>query len=127
MSEVVLDASIILAVLNQEDGSQGMTGFIANAAISTVNLSEVVAKMAIAGIPEEVVKQILSGMKLKVIPFSEEHALRAGMLIPFTRSLGLSLGDRACLALGLSLSQPVLTTDRLWGNLNLGIEIRVMR
>jgi PIN domain nuclease of toxin-antitoxin system len=127
MSEVVLDASVVLAVLNQEDGSQEIAGFIANSAISTVNLSEVVAKMAIAGIPEEVVKQILSGIKLEVIPFSEEHALRAGILIPSTRSLGLSLGDRACLALGLSLSQPVLTADRLWGNLNLEIEVRIMR
>jgi PIN domain nuclease of toxin-antitoxin system len=83
--------------------------------------------MAITGIPEDVVKQILSGMKLEVIPFSEEHALRAGMLIPSTRSLGLSLGDRACLALGLSLGQPVLTTDRLWRSLSLEIEIRIMR
>jgi PIN domain nuclease of toxin-antitoxin system len=127
MSKFVLDASIILAVLNQEEGSQEIASFIPNAAISTVNLSEVVAKMAIAGIPEDVVNQILSSMKLEVTPFSEEHALRAGMLIPSTRSLGLSLGDRACLALGLSLGQPVLTTDRLWGSLSLEIEIRIMR
>ncbi|MBS9388248.1 MAG: type II toxin-antitoxin system VapC family toxin [Dolichospermum sp. WA123] len=127
MSEVVVDASAILALLNQETGSEEVLRFIGKAAISTVNLSEVIAKLADAGIPEEDIRQILSNLNLEVIDFNEEQALKAGMLRPNTKSIGLSFGDRACLALGIILNQPVLTTDRLWGSINVGVEVRVVR
>ena len=127
MSEVVVDASAILALLNQETGSEEISQFIDNAAISTVNLSEVIAKLAEAGIPAEDIRQILGNLNLEVIPFNEEQAFKAGMMRPATKSIGLSFGDRACLALGIFLNQPVLTTDRLWGSLSVGIEIRVVR
>ncbi|MTJ09189.1 MULTISPECIES: PIN domain-containing protein [unclassified Anabaena] len=127
MSEVVLDASAILALLNQETGSKEVLNFIGKAAISTVNLSEVIAKLADAGIPEEDIRQIISDLNLEVINFNEEQALKAGMLRPITKSIGLSFGDRACLALGIILNQPVLTTDRLWGSINVGVEIRLLR
>ena len=127
MSEVVVDASAILALLNQETGSEEVLRFIGKAAISTVNLSEVIAKLADAGIPEEDIRQILSNLNLEVIDFNEKQALKAGMLRPNTKSIGLSFGDRACLALGIILNQPVLTTDRLWGSINVGVEVRVVR
>ncbi len=127
MSEVVLDASAVLALLNQETGSAEISQFIGNAAISAVNLSEVIAKLAEAGIPAEDIRQILENLNLEVIPFNEEQAFKAGMMRPATKSIGLSFGDRACLALGIFLNQPVLTTDRLWGSLSVGIEIRVVR
>ncbi|WP_414551284.1 PIN domain-containing protein [Anabaena sp. CCY 0017] len=127
MSEVVVDASAVLALLNQETGSEEISQFIGNAAISAVNLSEIIAKLSEAGIPAEDIRQILGNLNLEVIPFNEEHALKAGMMRPATKSIGLSFGDRACLALGIFLNQPVLTTDRLWGSLSVGIEIRVMR
>ena len=127
MSEVVVDASAILALLNKETGSEEVLRFIGKAAISTVNLSEVIAKLADAGIPEEDIRQILSNLNLEVIDFNEEQALKAGMLRPNTKSIGLSFGDRACLALGIILNQPVLTTDRLWGSINVGVEVRVVR
>jgi PIN domain nuclease of toxin-antitoxin system len=127
VSEVVVDASAILALLNQESGSEAIAQVIGNAAISAVNLSEVIAKLAEAGIPEEDIRQILFNLNLEVIAFNQEQALQAGMLRPATRSIGLSLGDRACLALGIVLNQPVITTDRLWGSLTLGIEVRVVR
>ncbi|AHJ29435.1 type II toxin-antitoxin system VapC family toxin [Nodularia spumigena CS-584] len=127
MSEVVVDASAILALLNQETGSEEISQFIDNAAISAVNLSEVIAKLAEAGIPAEDIRQILGNLNLEVIPFNEEQAFKAGMMRPATKSIGLSFGDRACLALGIFLNQPVLTTDRLWGSLSVGIEIRVVR
>ncbi|MEA5564848.1 MULTISPECIES: type II toxin-antitoxin system VapC family toxin [unclassified Anabaena] len=127
MSEVVVDASAVLALLNQETGSEEILQLIDNAAISSVNLSEVIAKLAEAGIPEEEIRQILLNLNLEVILFNEEQALRAGMMRPATKSIGLSFGDRACLALGVILNQPVITTDRLWSNLNIGIEIRVVR
>ena len=127
MSEVVVDASAILALLNQETGSEEVLKFMGKAAISTVNLSEVIAKLADAGIPEEDIRQILSNLNLEVIDFNEKQALKAGMLRPNTKSIGLSFGDRACLALGIILNQPVLTTDRLWGSINVGVEVRVVR
>jgi PIN domain nuclease of toxin-antitoxin system len=127
MSEVVLDASAILALLNQETGSEEVSRFIGKAAISTVNLSEVIAKLADAGIPEKDIRQILSNLNLEVIDFNEKQALKAGMLRPITKSIGLSFGDRACLALGIILNQPVLTTDRLWSSINMGIEVRLLR
>ena len=127
MSEVVVDASAILALLNQETGSEEVSRFIGKAAISTVNLSEIIAKLADAGIPEEDIRQILSNLNLEVIDFNKEQALKAGMLRPITKSIGLSFGDRACLALGIILNQPVLTTDRLWGSINVGVEVRLLR
>lgn len=127
MSEIVVDASAILALLNQESGSEEVLQFIGNATISTVNLSEIIAKLAEGGIPEQDIQQILTNFHLKVVPFDEEQALIAGMLRPASKPIGLSFGDRACLALGIVLNKPVITTDRLWSNLNVGIEIRVVR
>jgi len=127
MSEVVLDASAILALLNKEPGSEEVLKFIGKAAMSTVNLSEVIAKLADAGIPEEDIRQIISHLNLEVIDFNQEQALKSGILRPITKSIGLSFGDRACLALGIILNQPVLTTDRLWVSINVGVEVRLLR
>jgi PIN domain nuclease of toxin-antitoxin system len=63
----------------------------------------------------------------EVVDFTADHARLAGTLIVQTRSLGLSLGDRACLALGLTLKAPVYTTDKSWKNLKLGVQIHVIR
>ena len=127
MSKVVVDASAILALLNQEKGSEEISQWIGKAVISSVNLSEVVAKLAEGGVTEADIEEILSNLNLEVVPFSQEQALRAGILRPSTKSLGLSLGDRACLALGLYLKLPILTADKLWSNLNLAVEIRLIR
>ncbi|WP_413174788.1 PIN domain-containing protein [Anabaena azotica] len=127
MSEVVLDASAILALLNEEPGSEEVLKFIGKAAISTVNLSEVIAKLADAGIPENDIILIINNLNIEVIDFNEEQALKAGILRPITKSMGLSFGDRACLALAIFLNQPVLTTDRLWSNISIGVEVRILR
>jgi PIN domain nuclease of toxin-antitoxin system len=127
MIEVVLDASAILALLNKETGSEEVLKFIGKAAMSTVNLSEVIAKLADAGIPKEDIRQIISHLNLEVIDFNQEQALKSGILRPITKSIGLSFGDRACLALGIILNQPVLTTDRLWVSINVGVEVRLLR
>ena len=127
MNKVVVDASAILALLNQEKGSEEISQWIGNAVISSVNLSEVVAKLAEGGVTEADIEQILANLNLEVVPFSQEQALRAGILRPLTKSLGLSLGDRACLGLGISLNLSVLTTDKVWANLNLGVEVQLIR
>lgn len=123
MSEVVLDASALLALLNRERGQE----VVARAAMGTVNLSEVVAKLAEGGMPEEAIREALDGLPLEVHPFGGDLAYQTGLLRPSTKARGLSLGDRACLALGGKLSLPVLTTDREWEGLEAGVEVRVIR
>ena len=118
----------MLAALNHEPGSEKLTPeMLTNAAGSTVNLAEVHTKLVSrGGDPEEAWEDTLSAIQ-EPVPFSEEHARIAGGLVAVTRALGLSLGDRACLALGLALKAPVYTTDRSWKSLKLGIRIHVIR
>lgn len=127
MSEVVLDASALLALLNREPGHEEIARIISHAAISAVNLSEVVSKLAESGMPGEAIRDALEGLALEIHGFGRELAFQAGLLRPLTRSRGLSLGDRACLALGRQLNLPVLTTGRAWEGLDLGIEVRLVR
>ena len=127
MSSVVLDASALLALLNAEPGSEEVERAIPGAAISTVNLSEVVAKLVENGMPEDAVRAVLGEIELEVHPFDLETAYQAGALRNETRKLGLSFGDRACLAFGRRLGWPVLTTDRDWKKLEVGVEVRVIR
>ena len=128
MNRIVLDASAMLALLNGEPGSEKLTPqMLTQAAASTVNLAEVHTKLVSrGGHPDEAWEDTLSSVQ-ESMPFTEEHANVAGRLTSVTRALGLSLGDRACLALALSLQAPVYTTDRSWKNLKLGIRIHVIR
>ncbi|GAA6616221.1 type II toxin-antitoxin system VapC family toxin [Scytonema sp. NUACC26] len=127
MSNYVLDASAILALLNNELGSERVISVLTEAAISSVNLSEVIARFAESGMSETEIREVISSLGLEIIYFDTEMAYRAGILRPLTRQSGLSLGDRACLALGQFLGLPILTTDRAWADLELGINIQVIR
>jgi PIN domain nuclease of toxin-antitoxin system len=128
MNEVVLDASAILAVVFREPGAEKLTNEILdNAVISTVNLAEVQSKLVKKGyIPEEAWEDALSLVTVAE-PFTSEHAKIAGSLIAKTEKLGLSLGDRSCLALAIALKAPVYTTEQVWRNLKLGVPIHVIR
>ena len=127
MSEVVFDASALLALLNREPGHEEVAQVVPDAAISAVNISEVVSKLAESGMPGEKIEEALEGLALEIYDFGRELAFQAGMLRPATRSRGLSLGDRACLTLGERLNLPVLTTDRAWEDLELNVEVRQVR
>jgi PIN domain nuclease of toxin-antitoxin system len=127
MSEVVLDASAVLALLVGEPGWEAVAGVVSGATISAVNLSEVIAKLVERKMPELAIRTALAGLGLQVSPFSEEDAYLTGLLRQPTRALGLGLGDRACLALGRRLGAAVLTTDRTWLELGLGVEVRLVR
>ncbi|GMV44013.1 MAG: hypothetical protein AMXMBFR64_57290 [Myxococcales bacterium] len=126
-SEAVLDASALLALLHGEPGSQRVASAIPGAAVCAVNLCEVVGKLADTGVPEAVIQSAISGLGLEVYPFDEELAYRAGLLRPVTRALGLSLGDRACLALAQRLELPAITTDKQWSRVALEVEIVLAR
>ena len=128
MSRVVLDASAVLALLNNEPGAEKLTPeLLSDATCSTVNLAEVQTKLVSSGgSPDEAWEDTLSPIR-EASPFTDEHARVAGGLVAQTRALGLSLGDRACLALGLALNAPVYTADKSWKKLKLGLRIHVIR
>src|SRR5512141_470753 len=113
MSRIVLDASALLAVLNNEEGASKLTPeLLATATSSTVNLAEVQGKLVSRGLKPDAAWQAAISPVQHAAPFTAAHARTAGSLITQTRQLGLSLGDRACLALGLALKAPVYTADR---------------
>ena len=128
MSESVVDASAVIAFVRRELGAAVVARAIAaGAAISTVSLAEIVSKLSELGRSEEEVRRVIDGLGLDVVPFDEDHAFRAGGLRTATRSAGLSLGDRACLALAEQPGVPALTTDRSWQQVQMGIEIHIIR
>lgn len=122
-----MDASALLALLNEEPGNEIVAESIPGAVISAVNLSEVAAKLVEAGMPDDAVRSALGDLGIEVRAFDSEAAYRTGALRASTKKLGLSLGDRACVALGLQLSSPVLTADQDWKELDIGVEVRTIR
>ena len=125
---MVLDASALLAYLHQEKGWQRVSGALADGArISSVNWCEVAQKARAAGLDVNLVRSLLDGVGLVIEAFSSAQADVAASLWQTTRRAGLSLADRACLALALEQGSPVLTADRAWNRLGLGAEIELIR
>lgn len=114
MSDVVLDASAVLAMLRGEPGGDTVAEYIGRAAISAVNLQEVAKEMLREGASIERVRPVLDELGLDVHPHDREAAYAAAALYQQTRQHGRGLGDRSCMALGLQLAVPVLTADREW-------------
>jgi ribonuclease VapC len=128
MNRVVLDASAIIAVINAESGTEKLTAqLLARAVGSTVNLAEVQTKLLSRGWTSEQAWEDATSPVRDVLPFDEEQARIAGDLSIQTRPVGLSLGDRACLALGISLKAPVYTAEKAWKKLKLGVKVHVIR
>jgi ribonuclease VapC len=127
VSEVVLDASALLAVLRKEPGREIVEPLLVGATVSAVNYSEVIKKSVEAGGQANETRVLLRFMDLVVVPFDEPQAVEAGALFGQTRGKGLSFADRACLALGLMRRWPVLTTERRFAEVGLPLEVRVIR
>lgn len=127
MNDLVIDASALLAILAQEPDAERWSVALTDAAISAVNLSEVVAKLADTGMSEAEIRSALEPLGLDVVPFDFTQAYEAGLLRPQTKGIGLSLGDRACLALARSRKSPVLTADRAWARLSIGVDVQLIR
>ena len=123
MSNFVLDASALLALLNGEVGSDQVMKVLPQAVIASVNFAEVVTKLADEGRNVSEIRLYLDALGLEIIDFNTELAYQTGFLRPLTRSMGLSLGDRACLALAV----PALTCDRAWATVSLGITVELIR
>ncbi len=127
MSSYVLDASALLALLNAEEGAALVQELLPEAVISTVNLAEVIARLSAFGMPEADIRNSLSLLGLEIAAFDLEQAFQTGLLYSLTRPLGLSLGDRACLALARMNSATAVTADRAWQDLNASLEIKLIR
>lgn len=127
MSEAVLDASAILALLNAEEGAGLVLELLPQSVISAVNMAEVVTRLSAAGMPENEVRETLLLLGMEIVPFDEEQALQAGLLHPQTAPIGLSLGDRACLALAKRTAATAVTADRVWEDLHLELDIKMIR
>lgn len=120
MIKNILDASAVLAVLNGERGEKKVVPLLAESAVSTVNLTEVAAKLLEAGMDEAGVRLAVSVLGIgEIVDFTEDLAWKAATLRPLTKQYGLSLGDRACLALAIKLNVPAVTADKEWSKLKL--------
>lgn len=124
---VVLDASALLAIIEGEPGAEKVEDALADSAISAVNFSEVVAKLVDRGFGNEAAVARMTAFSLTVHAFDAAQAWRAGLLRRETPARGLSLGDRACLALAEALEAPAMTTDRAWAALDLEVEVIAVR
>ena len=114
MNEAVLDSSAVLAVLQSEPGANLVLATLPGALVSTVNLAEVVTKLTMSGMPAFEARLSVEGLGVDIIEFTLEQAELTGGLRPITAKTGLSLGDRACLALAQTHGATALTTDRSW-------------
>ncbi len=127
MASRVLDASVVLAVLFGEVGArEGLRHFVGGC-VSAVNYAEVLSRAAERNGSLEAAKRQVDRYRLPLVPFDAALAAVTASLRPVTRSHGLSLGDRACLATALTLGLPVLTADRAWAEMDLGVEVELIR
>ena len=128
MNSIVLDASAILAIVNREPGHEKLTPQLLSRAIaSTVNVAEAHTKLVKGGWNSDEAWNDATGFIKETVVFDEEHARLTGNLSVQTHTFGLSLGDRACLALGIILQAPIYTAERIWKNLQLNVRIHIIR
>ena len=127
MSSCVLDSSAVLAYLHNEPGGETTAGLLDEAAISAVNAAEVGAKLSDDGASEDRIRRIFRDLDIEITDFDETLSYRVAALRQATRGVGLSLGDRACLATAQRLGVRAVTADRKWSSLNVGVQIQVIR
>ncbi len=124
---VVLDSSSILAVINEEPGAEVVARVMTGASMSAVNYSEVIARLVDYGLDDDDALGALDALPLTIVPVDAAQARIAGLLRRRTRTHGLSLGDRTCLALAFVLGIPAVTADRAWSAMDLDLEVTVIR
>lgn len=123
----VIDASALLALMLEERGADVVRAAPPGSEISVINLGEVLTRLKMLGhSPSEALDKILR-MPIRIRKFREDHALAVAELRPLTAHLGLSFGDRACLAQAQFSMMPVLTGDQKWKQLEIGIDIHLIR
>lgn len=124
---IVVDASALLALLLREPGHEAVAEALPDAAISAVNLAEVLARMAVEQISSRELLPKLLNLGLNVIAFDQPQALIVSDIREHMRGHGVGLADCCCIALALQTEVPVLTADRVWTKLGFDIDVRLIR
>jgi ribonuclease VapC len=124
---IALDASALLAFLFREPGHERVSAVLKDSYLSAVNLAEVLGRFARDGHDPDPVLARLTACGIEIVAFTSGDAAVVASLVPSTQPLGLSLGDRACLALAVSRKVPAMTAEKAWAQLNLGVTIDVIR
>ena len=124
---IVLDASALICLWKREAGWLAVEQELGSATISTANLAEALSKLAEENGDIEAMFRELSASGCEVSPISAAHAIIAAQLRPVTKSMGLLLGDRLCLALAIDRNCAVMTADRMWGRLDIGVPVHLLR
>ena len=128
---VVLDASALVAYARDEPGARIVAARLRSSGrvlVSAVNWAEAAGKLREYRMPPAILRQALASVETEIVTFAEADADVVGELTPRLRLLGLSLGDRACLALALSMHAPALTADQSWSRLDLdGLVVELIR
>jgi ribonuclease VapC len=127
VSSTVFDASAALALLQHEPGNDVVKRHVPGAFMSAVNVAEVGTKLVERGMDLDQVHTAIATLGLEIVAFDEETAYASAILHGRTRASGLSLGDRACLALAEHMNLPALTADRMWTKVDVGVEVRLIR
>lgn len=123
----MFDSSALLAITFNENGAARAEAVLKGGILSTVNASELVARFVEVGAKESQARQWLLRFGLDIRPFDQELAIATGLLRATTKHFGLSLGDRACIALAQQLDRPVITADQRWSTLDLGVDVQQIR
>ena len=127
MSRSVLDSSAILAFFQKESGWEAVQVALPDGIVSSLILAEVVTRLRLSGGTPWQITTAWDDLQLVVEPFDDGRARTAGLIVDKTRQFGLSLADRACLALALELGLPAVTADRVWREVRLGVEVVLIR
>lgn len=127
MNKIILDASALLALIKNESGADIVEALIGRIIMSSANVSEVAAFLLRKDISLEECKEYIEPFVETIVPFDLKHAYNAAALQKQTANKGLSLGDRACLALGIQTGYPVYTADKVWLELDLDCRIILIR
>ncbi len=127
MTRVVLDSSTFLAYVNKKPGGAAVGALLVGALVCSVNACEIATKLFESGKTVTEVRYILENAGFKIVDFDLDLAVEAGGMVTLTKSRGLSLGDRACLALAAREGLPALTSDRAWKDVDVGAAIEFVR
>ena len=128
MNKAIIDASALLALIKEEPGAEIVEGLLGKIIMSSVNVSEVAGSLMTPELSIEECQRCILPFISSLASFDEEQAFKAASLKEATRTKGLSLGDRACIALGITMQLPIYTADRIWDKLDLeNADIRLIR
>lgn len=128
MTKIIFDASAIIALFAKEKGYETIKAYLKDAVISSVNVAEVYKYcLEIQNLTSEEAENLFIILGIKIINFTNQQALITAKLLNKTKSYGLSLGDRACIALAMIENSPVITCDSIWKKIDVNVEFIIAR